>query len=46
MKDKVSVMSKEAMVDYIKRIKPALLITAGAGDIDKMVEPLKNCLLA
>jgi UDP-N-acetylmuramate--alanine ligase len=46
MKDKVSVMSKEEMVDYIKSIKPALLITAGAGDIDKMVEPLKNCLLA
>jgi UDP-N-acetylmuramate--alanine ligase len=46
MKDKVSVLSKEEMVDYIKSIKPALLITAGAGDIDKMVEPLKNCLLA
>jgi UDP-N-acetylmuramate--alanine ligase len=46
MKEKVSVMSKEEMFDYIKSNKPALLITAGAGDIDKMVEPLKNCLLA
>jgi UDP-N-acetylmuramate--alanine ligase len=46
MKEKVSVMSKEEMVDYIKFNRPALLITAGAGDIDKMVEPLKNCLLA
>ena len=46
MNDKVSVMSKEDVLAYIKKNKPAMLITAGAGDIDKMVEPIKNCLLA
>jgi UDP-N-acetylmuramate--alanine ligase len=46
MHDKVSVMSKEDVLAYIKKNKPAMLITAGAGDIDKMVEPIKNCLLA
>jgi UDP-N-acetylmuramate--alanine ligase len=46
MKDKVRVMSKEEVVEYVNKNQPALLITAGAGDIDKMVEPLKNCLLA
>ena len=44
MKGNVHVMSKEEMLAYVKKTKPALLITAGAGDIDKMVESLKNCL--
>ena len=42
----VKVMSKEELLEYISHEQPALLITAGAGDIDKMVEQLKNCLLA
>lgn len=42
----VKVMSKEELLKYISHEQPALLITAGAGDIDKMVEHLKNCLLA
>jgi len=46
MKGKVQVMSKDELLEYVKKNPPAMLITAGAGDIDKMVEPLKNCLLA
>ena len=39
-----SLLSKEALLEKIKREKPVLLITAGAGDIDMLVEPLKNVL--
>jgi UDP-N-acetylmuramate--alanine ligase len=46
MNGKVQVMSKDELLEYVKKNPPAMLITAGAGDIDKMVEPLKNCLLA
>ncbi|RYY22679.1 MAG: UDP-N-acetylmuramate--L-alanine ligase, partial [Sphingobacteriaceae bacterium] len=34
---------KEAL-DYVQQNQPELLLTVGAGDIDKMVEPLKNIL--
>ncbi len=34
---------KEAL-QYVQRQKPELLLTVGAGDIDKMVEPLKAAL--
>ena len=34
---------KEAL-DYVQQQKPELLLTVGAGDIDKMVEPLKTAL--
>lgn len=34
---------KEAL-DYVQKNQPELLLTVGAGDIDKMVEPLKNIL--
>jgi UDP-N-acetylmuramate--alanine ligase len=34
---------KEAL-DYVQQQKPELLLTVGAGDIDKMVEPLKIAL--
>jgi UDP-N-acetylmuramate--alanine ligase len=46
MNGKVQVMSKDELLEYVKKNPPAMLITAGAGDIDKMVEPLKKCLLA
>jgi UDP-N-acetylmuramate--alanine ligase len=46
MNGQVQVMSKEDLMEYVKKNPPAMLITAGAGDIDKMVEPLKNCLVA
>jgi UDP-N-acetylmuramate--alanine ligase len=39
------VMSKEAMQEWLAVSKPTLLVMAGAGDIDVLVEPVKNILL-
>jgi UDP-N-acetylmuramate--alanine ligase len=39
-----AVFSKEAALEYIKIKKPALLLTVGAGDIDTLVQPLKELL--
>jgi UDP-N-acetylmuramate--alanine ligase len=38
------VLEKEAMLDWVKQNDNALLITAGAGDIDTLVEPIKQIL--
>ena len=38
------IMSKRALLMYVQAAKVELLITAGAGDIDKMVEPIKQAL--
>ncbi len=35
---------KQEAVELIKNDKPALLLTVGAGDIDQLIEPLKNAL--
>jgi UDP-N-acetylmuramate--alanine ligase len=35
---------KQEAIDIIKNEQPALLLTVGAGDIDTLVEPLKNAL--
>jgi UDP-N-acetylmuramate--alanine ligase len=45
MGEDVRVMSKEEMIHYVSANQPEMLITAGAGDIDKLVDPLKNVLL-
>lgn len=37
-----TVLSKEALIDYVKTAPLDLFITAGAGDIDKLVQPLKD----
>jgi len=39
------ICGKQEAVELIKEEKPELLLTAGAGDIDTLVEPLKNALL-
>lgn len=45
MKNKNSqVLSKDELLNYFKNQQPELLITAGAGDIDTLVEPIKNIL--
>ncbi len=45
MKNKnVVVVSKDQLVDVLKQRKIDLLITAGAGDIDTLVEPIRNWL--
>ena len=40
------ILGKQEAVEAIKNEKPALLLTVGAGDIDTLVEPLKNALNA
>lgn len=36
------IIEKNDLVNEIKKMNPEVLITAGAGDIDKLVEPIKN----
>jgi UDP-N-acetylmuramate--alanine ligase len=38
------ICSKQQAMDYVKEQQPQLLVTVGAGDIDTLVEPLKNLL--
>jgi UDP-N-acetylmuramate--alanine ligase len=38
------IFEKEALLDWVKNNKSELLITAGAGDIDTLVEPIKKIL--
>ena len=38
------VISKEALLEKIKGKRPDVLITLGAGDIDRLVEPIKRIL--
>ena len=37
--------SKEVLLDELKKRNPEVLITLGAGDIDKLVEPIKKQLM-
>lgn len=39
-----SVKTKTELLDWVKDNKAALLITAGAGDIDTLIEPIKNII--
>lgn len=38
------VLEKNALLEWVKENKTELLITAGAGDIDTLVEPIKNMI--
>ncbi len=40
-----TIMSKEGVLEYVKAAPLDMFITAGAGDIDKLVEPVKKILL-
>jgi UDP-N-acetylmuramate--alanine ligase len=40
----VHVMNHEEVIAYLSKTKPELLLTIGAGDIDLLVEPLKDAL--
>ncbi len=45
MKNKqVHLMEKEAMLDWVSSYKPSLLVMAGAGNIDALVQPVKELL--
>jgi UDP-N-acetylmuramate--alanine ligase len=45
VKSGVTLLEKDELENYLVQLKPELLITAGAGDIDKLVEPIKQALL-
>ena len=40
-----TILSKEGLLEYVKVAPLDLFITSGAGDIDKLVEQVKNILL-
>lgn len=39
-----TILSKEGLLEFVKRAPLELFITAGAGDIDKLTEPIKQLL--
>lgn len=39
-----TILSKDALLEYVKQAPVKLFITAGAGDIDKMITPIKEIL--
>jgi len=45
MKGNVVIKNKQELEALMLELKPELLLTAGAGDIDTMIEPLKNAML-
>lgn len=42
--DRTTISTKENLVNQIRLWEPEVLLTIGAGDIDKLVEPIKNSL--
>jgi len=40
-----TILSKDGLIAYVKAAPLSLFITAGAGDIDKLTEPIKQILL-
>ena len=44
--EKKKVLSKEGMLSWVKKNQPKLLVMCGAGDIDALVEPVKQILQA
>lgn len=39
------ILEKSAMLEWVKLNRPGLLVMCGAGDIDALVEPVKNILM-
>ncbi len=44
MESKHTQLGKQEALEFVKNQQPELLLTVGAGDIDTLVEPLKNVL--
>lgn len=40
--DKKSLQTKEGLLEYLNSNQPEVLVTIGAGDIDRLVEPIAN----
>jgi len=39
------ILAKNAMLDWVRLYRPKLLVMCGAGDIDALVEPVKQILM-
>lgn len=39
-----TILSKDGLLQYVKAASPGVFITAGAGDIDKLVKPIKEII--
>ncbi|MEZ5047314.1 MAG: UDP-N-acetylmuramate--L-alanine ligase [Chitinophagaceae bacterium] len=39
------ILSKDGVMQWVQASKPKVLITAGAGDIDQLIEPIKKSLM-
>jgi UDP-N-acetylmuramate--alanine ligase len=39
-----TILSKDGLLDYVQAAPLNLLITAGAGDIDQLIKPIKEIL--
>jgi hypothetical protein len=46
MKSKVSLRNLEEIPEWISDKMPELIITAGAGNIDTLVEPIRKILIS
>lgn len=44
MVNKCTILSKEGLIEYVKVAPLDMFITSGAGDIDKLVQPIKEIL--
>jgi UDP-N-acetylmuramate--alanine ligase len=40
------ILSKQGVLDWVKAARPELLVTAGAGDIDTLVQPIHDILIS
>jgi UDP-N-acetylmuramate--alanine ligase len=40
------ILSKQGVLDWVKAARPQLLVTAGAGDIDTLVQPIHDILIS
>lgn len=45
MQTKVSVQQPETVLQSLKKINSGIILTVGAGNIDRLVEPIKTMLL-
>lgn len=43
---RTQVLSKDELKDWVREYQPGILVMAGAGDIDALVQPIKEILLA
>ena len=41
---KKRILSKHDVIDFVRDERPELLLTVGAGDIDTLIEPLKQLM--